>query len=510
MPDNRPSSNARFSRKSLNIIIILTSVMILVFLNLPGSKMPGEEAEEPTPLAEDTSAELFSDSDEAGEPAAPTLESLAIIESKPTVSHKVNIQSWNTTGGAKVLFVESHEVPMLDIRLVFNAGSARDGDQPGTALFVNAMLNEGTERYSVDDIAKHFEGLGAEFSNGSYRDQAVASLRTLSDPEFRQPALDMFYEIVANPSFPDRSMERIREQLLISLEHKKQKPGTVASDHFYETLYQGHPYGIPSDGTTESLRQLTKKDLQAFHQRYYVASNAVIAIVGAVPPESAKAMATAIDNALPKGAPANRLPTPEPLQQARKEHIKFPSSQSHVLYGATSIKRSDPLRYALLVGNHILGGGGFTSRLNQTIRQDNGLAYSVYSYFSPMAVSGPFIMGLQTRNDQREEALTLMQSTLKNFMKEGPTQQELEDAKRNIINSFPLSVASNSNIVGNLGAIGFYDLPLDYLDTYLKKIEAVSVEDIKAAFRQTLTPETMLTVIVGPEAEAAAADGKQQ
>ena len=508
MSDNRPSSNSRFSRKSLNIIIIVTSIMILVFLNLPGSEVPEEEKPEPTPLSEQQSAELFSETPATDEPAKNTLESIAIIENKPPASHQVDIESWNTDKGGRVLFVESHEVPMLDIRLVFNAGSARDGDQPGTAVFVNAMLNEGTERYSVDDIARHFEGLGAQFGNGSYRDQAIASLRTLSESRFREPALDMFYEVIAKPSFPKESLERLRAQLLVSLEHRQQRPGAVASDHFYETLYAGHPYGIPSDGTPESLKALTREDLQAFHQRYYVASNVVIAIVGDIRLEEAKTIATAIDTALPAGTPASRLPTPEPLSAGQKEQLDFPSSQSHVLYGATSIKRSDPLRYPLLVGNHILGGGGFTSRLNQVIRQDNGLAYSVYSYFSPMAVNGPFLMGLQTRNDQREKALSLMQSTLKTFIEEGPTAEELDDAKRNIINSFPMSVASNSSIVGNLGAIGFYDLPLDYLDTYLQKIEAVTIDDIRKAFAQTLTPEQMLTVIVGPAPEEAADDGE--
>ena len=499
MTSNLPSNNTRFSRKSLNMITLVTSVMIVVFLNMPGSKVPEAEKPVATPLTQEESAELFSDAGNDTPNEAASLESVAIIESKATVSHTVDIQSWNTGKGAKVLFVESHEVPMLDVRLVFNAGSARDEAQPGIALFVNAMLNEGTENYSVDDIAKRFEGLGANFSNGSYRDMALASLRTLSDAEFRETALAMLYEVVGQPSFPQESLERIREQLLISLEHQKQRPGTVASNHFFETLYAGHPYGIPSDGTEASLRAITQSDLQRFHQRYYVASNLVIAIVGDVRTETAKAISTAIDAALQAGAPASRLPTPEPMSQTELRVIDFPSTQSHVLYGATSIKRGDPLRYALTVGNHILGGGGFTSRLNQVVRQDNGLAYSVYSYFSPMAVNGPFIMGLQTRNDQRDQALELMQTTFKNFIEQGPTDEELDDAKRNIINSFPLSVASNSSIASNLGAIGFYDLPLDYLDTYLQKIEAVSLDDIRNAFQETLQPDDMLTVIVGPE-----------
>ncbi|MCG8670447.1 MAG: insulinase family protein [Pseudomonadales bacterium] len=458
MPSN---TSPRFSRKTLNIIIIMTSIMILMFLNLPGSKPPIEErAPVSEPISEAQNAELFTEEDSSGA----TLSSIAIIESKPVKSHQIDIETWNTNKGAKVLFVESHEVPMLDIRLVFNAGSARDGNQPGIARFTNAMLNEGTEKYSVDDIAKRFEGLGASFSNGAYRDMAVVSLRSLSDPKFRDSALDMFYEVVAKPNFPEESLERIRKQLLIALERQKQRPGSVASNAFFEHLYGDHPYGIEGGGTTESLPAINKQALIDFHQRYYVASNVVIAIVGDLSKEQANVISQNIDEVLVQGAPAARLPTPQGLTENLAIHKAFPSSQSHVLFGTTSIKRSDPSRYALSVGNEILGGGGFSSRLNQIIRQDKGLAYSVYSYFSAMGAEGPFIMGLQTRNDQREKALAIIKETLEEFVSEGPTQQELDDAKQNIINSFPLSVASNSNMVSNLGAIGFYDLPLDYLD----------------------------------------------
>lgn len=496
----KPSSNARFSRKSLNIIILVTSVMIVTLLNLPGSETGKEQAEDqPTPISATDSEALFSEDEQAASSQQQKLVSLDIIKNKPIQSHQIQIESWNTDKGAKVLFVESHEVPMLDIRLVFNAGSARDGDLPGLALFTNAMLNEGTENYSVDDIAKHFEGLGAEFSNGAYRDQAIASLRTLTAPQFREPALAMFADIVAQPSFPKESLERIRNQLLIGLEHQQQRPGKVASNTFYETLYQSHPYGIPSDGTDSSLKKITAADLQQFHKRYYVAGNTVIAIVGDIDKQQAMAISQQLDQALQQGSPAGRLPTPQKPTEGIEKLVDFPSSQSHVLHGSVSIKRNDPIRYALVVGNQILGGGGFSSRLNQIIRQDNGLAYSVYSYFAPMAVDGPFVMGLQTRNDQRKQALQLMGDTLQSFIDQGPSQQELDDAKRHIIDSFPLSVANNSSIVGNLGAIGFYDLPLDYLDTYLSKIEAVTVQDVQAAFKKVIQPEAMLTVIVGPK-----------
>ena len=256
MPTSKPSSNARFSRKTLNIIIVMTSLMVLMFLNLPGGKKPEEaKTSDPTPLTEGESAALFANSNSNANATAHNqkLQSLDIIASKPVKNHRIDIQSWNTSKGAKVLFVESHEVPMLDIRLVFNAGSARDDALPGVANFVNAMLNEGTENFSVDQIAEKFEGLGANFGNGAYRDMAIASLRTLSDSDYRDKALPLFYEVVTKPAFPETSMERIRKQLLIALEHKKQRPSSTASEAFFKTLYADHPYGSPSDGTETSL-----------------------------------------------------------------------------------------------------------------------------------------------------------------------------------------------------------------------------------------------------------------
>ncbi|PIE41805.1 MAG: peptidase M16 [Gammaproteobacteria bacterium] len=489
------SSSPRFSRQALNMIILITSILILVSLTLPGSKEAlQQQALTSKPISETDNAELFAENEDSN-----TLKSLDIIASKPVKPHQIDIQSWATQKGAKVLFVESREVPMVDIRLVFNAGSARDGTQPGLARFTNSMLNEGTDNYSVDDIARHFESLGANFSNGSYRDMAMVSLRTLSDKKFLDKALDLFYEIISAPSFPKDSIERIRKQLLISLEHQKQRPDKIASGAFYQALYEQHPYGIPPEGTDDSLKSMTQSDLANFYQRYYVASNLVIAIVGDITTEQAKAIANQIDTVLSAGAPASRLPTP--ADTANKTlHKVFSSTQSHVLMGTSSIQRNDPTRYALTVGNEILGGGGFASRLNKVIRQDKGLAYSVYSYFSAMAANGPFIMGLQTRNDQRQQALDLMRQTLIQFMNEGPTEQELNDAKENIINSFPLSIASNSSMVGNLGAIGFYDLPLDYLDQYLSHIEKVTVADIKKAFAKAVDPDQLVTITVGPAA----------
>lgn len=504
------ASGSRFSRKSLNIIIVVTSIMIIMFLKLPGQnsdiKLPGIDQKETadthptdnqTALSNAEKKSLFGDTEAL-------LESEQMIAKTTPPNTQVAIQAWRTTEGAKVLFVESNEIPMIDIRVIFNAGSARDGKSPGLALFTNAMLNEGAGRYDVTDIAAKFESLGAQFSNESHRDMATVSLRSLTDQHYLNDALNMFSIVISKPNFPEKNIDRIRKQLLISLQRKAQSPGDLASDAFFEALYPNQPYGSPSSGTPTSLKDISQKSLKAFHQRYYVASNMTIAIVGAVSASQAKDIGALLSQALPKGeaAPALSAQAP-PSENQALINVEFPSSQSHIFMGMQSITRNDPRRTALMLGNNILGGGGFTSRLNKIIRQDNGLAYSIYSYFSPMAAPGPFIIGLQTRNAERNKALTLINKTLTQFIADGPTEKELKDAKQNIVNSFPLNVASNSSIVGYLGAIGFYDLPLDYLDTYLDKVNKISINDIKQAFSEVIIPSKITTVVAGPTSQKA-------
>lgn len=482
------SSDSHISRKTLSIIIVVVCVLIVVFYNLPGSRKPGEGHTGPlvTPKT--------SEQDKAHRLK---LSSIEKIEKAEPRAHKVRIESWTTPKGAEVLYVKAPEIPMLDVRVVFDAGSARDDDLAGLAMLTSAMLTEGAGIADVDDIARHFEGLGASINSESYRDMALVSLRTLSDPQYRNPALTLFYDVVAQPTFPEGSLKRLKAQAILALEHEKQSPGSLAQKAFFKSLYGDAPYSIPSNGTRDSLAQITRESLTDFHEQYYVASNAVIAIIGAIDRTSAELIASQLDRQLPKGQPAPPLKAVPALTKARQEHIEFPSSQTHIMVGSVGIKRGDPDWYALSVGNEILGAGGFSSRLNKVIRQDNGLVYSIYSHFIPMATQGPFLINLQTRNDQAQKALDLLDETLRTFVEKGPTEAELEDAKRNLLGSFPLQTASNGNVVQYLGMIGFYDLPMNYLETYPANIEAVTAEDIRNAFSRLIDPRAMLTITAG-------------
>lgn len=430
-------------------------------------------------------------------PARPALESLKELDGKAPARRALNIQTWQTAEGAKVLFVEAHELPMFDVRLTFAAGSSQDQNLPGVAVLTNAMLNEGVKGKDVTAIAQGFEGLGADFSNGAYRDMAVASMRSLSAADKRDPALKLFSEVVGKPTFPADSLTRIKNQLLASFEYQKQNPGSLAGKELFKRLYGNHPYGHPSEGTAETIKPITLAQLKAFHARAYAAGNTVIALVGDLSRDEAQAVAAQVSASLPKGPALAKLPTPaEP--KAGETHIEFPSKQTHLMLAQLGIKRNDPDYAALSLGNSILGGGGFGSRLMTEVREKRGLTYGVSSGFTPMQTQGPFMIGLQTRAELSENTLKLVQDIVRDFLANGPTQKELDDAKRELAGSFPLTAASNSSIVAQLGAIGFYDLPLTYLEDFLTQSQDVTIEQVKAVMNKHLSADKMVIVTAGP------------
>ena len=407
------------------------------------------------------------------------------------------IQHWTTENGTRVLFVPAPELPMLDIQITFNAGSARDHGHDGLAALTNSLLNDGTETHSDDEIAELFESKGARFGTSSHRDMAVLRLRSLSDPQLLNPSLDLLAKILSSSTFPPTSFERKKQQMLLGLQAEEESPDQIASQTFYQGLYGDHPYASWPSGTKASLESISRNDVLNFYKQYYVASNMVIAMVGQIDSKRAKSIAKTISLAVEKGNPAEALPIVNPLSSGKIIKKDFPSTQTHILVGLPGIKRNDPDYFALYVGNHILGGSGLVSRISEEVREKRGLSYSAYSYFIPMQQQGPYQLGLQTSNSQSQEALVVLKQTLQTFIEEGPTEEELKASKQNITGGFPLRLSSNKKIVDYLAMIGFYKLPLDYLDTFPEKVKAVTVKQIQEAFQRRIDPEKMLTVIVG-------------
>jgi zinc protease len=407
------------------------------------------------------------------------------------------IQTWQTTNGAKVLFVEAPEIEMVDVRVVFDAGSARDGEKQGVTSFTNSLLSEGAGDWSAYQIAERMEGVGAQLSTGSLRDMAWVSVRSLTESKALAASLETMAAVIAKPSFNNEDIERQRQSILAGLVQDEQSPGSLGKKRLYQLVFGDHPYAADPDGSIESVSAITREDIVATHQRLYVAKNALVAIVGAVNRQQAESIAEQVTSGLKPGEAVAKLPPVKPLQGAIDEQIPFPSTQSHLYIGQPGMRRGDPDYFTLYVGNHILGGSGLVSLLSHEVRQKRGLSYSVYSYFLPMRQIGLFQMGLQTKNEQAAEALQVVRDTLQRFIKEGPSEEELKAAKQNITGGFPLRIASNGKIVEYLAVIGFYDLPLDYLDSFTDKVTAVTRVQIQDAFKRRIDPDRLVKVQVG-------------
>ena len=395
-----------------------------------------------------------------------------------------NIQHWKTKNGSRVYFVEAPELPMVDIKVVFDAGASRDEKLQGVALLTNALITEGTKNMNANQIAEYFDNLGAQIGNSSLRDMSGMEFRSLSDGETLNKVVDMAAEIIREPVFPKQAFDREKNRLLVMIKSKKQSPGDIASDAFYESIYGSHPYHSAPEGNEQSIAAIQRDNLVAHHKNYYVAKNATVAVVGALNRKAAEQLIERLIGKLPKGNEAKPIPPVAVLQKPVRLEIQHPSSQTHILLGQPGIRRDDSDYFALYVGNHILGGSGLVSRISDEIREKRGLAYSSYSYFLPMQQNGPFQIGLQTRNDQFRQALEVLQDTVKKFIEQGPTKDKLIQAKQNITGGFALRLDSNKEIANYLSVIGFYNLPLDYLNTFNKKVEAVTVEQIKTAFQK--------------------------
>lgn len=413
------------------------------------------------------------------------------------------IQNWQTPAGTRVYFVESHALPMLDVQVDFSAGAAYDPPgKSGVSSLTAGLLDGGTAGRlgPLDEaaISNRLADLGALLRAGADQDRTSVSLRTLSAPAQREPALALLADVLSAPSFPVAVFERDRARTVSALKDSLTQPETLAVRAFWRTLYPGHPYGAQS--TPEGLEGLTRDDLLTFWRGHYRADRAVITLVGDLSRQDAEAIALGLTQGLPQeGAAASlTLPAVAPVQGGVVSEA-HPATQAHLYLGMPAIAKGDPDFFPLMVGNYILGGGGFVSRLTKEVREKRGYAYSVYSTFAPLRGPGPFYISLQTKRSQADEALKVVRETLDRFLAEGPTAAELQAAKANLEGGFPLRLDTSRKLLDNVANIGFYGLPLDYLDTYTRRVEAVSVADIRAAFARHVKAGQLVTVKVAAE-----------
>ena len=415
-----------------------------------------------------------------------------------------DVAQWEGPHEAPVYFIRADELPIVDIKVVLDAGSARDGDAPGLARLTARSLDQGADGLDADELARRLEDTGARLSTSAGRDRARIHLRSLAEADARDAATALLERILETPSFPAEAVDRQRRQMLQRLRTQRQSAADVGERALYRAMYGDHPYAQPPSGTEAGLDGLDSEAVAAFHDTYYTAPNAGIAIVGDLERAEAEAVAERLLHALGDGEAAPALPAP-PEEPARTEvRIEHPSSQTALLMGQPVVARGEEaLAYPLRVANQALGGRGMVSRLHQAMREDRGLSYSTASLLRIDSVRGPWIVRSTVQADRDEEALQVLRGELERLAEAGLDEDEVAEAVRHLTGSLPVALASNAALVRELGTMAAYGLPADHLARYIPRMEAVTPDAIREALDARLDLERMVTVLVGPGLEDA-------
>jgi|688.fasta_scaffold67357_4 zinc protease len=415
------------------------------------------------------------------------------------------IQEILLSNGMKAYLIQTNAIPMVDIEISIDAGSRYDPkDQSGLASLTAAMLTRGiawqggilNEAQQADAIAE----LGASISASASGERAIVRARSLSKPDILNPLLQLLVASVSKPIFDQSILIREKQRVSSAIQEGDTKPEVVLQKRFRQEVFGNYP--LARSPSIESVTAIKEGDLKRFHQDFYRQDRVIVNIVGNIDPAKAKQIAEQIVTSLPtKGHVIPSLPPLErsPIEPESKRLIRIPfqTQQTHIAMGMTAIARDNPDYFPLLVGNYVLGGGGFVSRLVGEVRDKRGFAYSVFSYFQPGRDTGTFEAGLQTRNDQADQALNVLQETIARFIEDGPSDAELAAAKANLTNGFPLRLDSNRKLLDNLSAITWNQLPLNTLDVWTQQVAAVKKDDVRNAFKRHLDMRRMISVLVG-------------
>lgn len=415
------------------------------------------------------------------------------------------IEQLDSFKGAKAYLVQTQALPMVDIEVSIDAGDRYDPNgKSGLADMTAALMNYGVRdskgALSEAQIADEIADLGANIGLSVSGERAILRIRSLSRKDLRDRAVQLAAAMLSAPTYDSKIVEREKQRTITSLLEAETKPEFVLEKRFKKSVYGNYP--LADTPSAQSVAAVSPADLRQFHKQFYRGDRMIVSIVGDVDRSQANEIVQGLLMQVPEtGAPITKLPelakSPvEPLDR-REVKIPFDSQQSHIAMGMTAVARNNPDYFPLLVGNYILGGGGFVSRLMSEVREKRGLAYSVFSYFVPGQENGIFQAGLQTKNDQASLALEVMSSTIAKFIADGPTPSELLAAKSNLVNGYPLRIDNNRKLLDNVSSIAWNNLPLDTLETWTKQVEAVSLEQVTNAFQKYLAMDRMKIVVLG-------------
>ena len=409
--------------------------------------------------------------------------------------------------GAKAYLVQTKALPMVDIEVSIDAGDRYDpAGKSGLADMAAGLMNYGVRGdkglLNEAQIADEIADLGANIGLSVSGERAILRIRTLSRKDLRDRAVQLAASMLSAPIYDANILAREKQRTITSLLEAETKPEYVLERRFKKMVYGSYP--LADTPSVKSVSTITSADLQQFHKQFYRGDRMIVSIVGDVDSTQANEIVQTLLKRIPQSGPAiaalpefQRSPA-EPLSQ-REAQVPFDSQQAHIAMGMTAIARNNPDYFPLLVGNYVLGGGGFVSRLMGEVREKRGLAYSVFSYFAPGKDTGIFQAGLQTKSDQGALALDVMSTTIAKFIADGPTATELIAAKANLINGYPLRIDNNRKLLDNVSSIAWNDLPLDTMEIWTKQVEAVTLEQVTAAFQKYLAMDRMKIVVLGAQ-----------
>jgi zinc protease len=417
------------------------------------------------------------------------------------------IEQLESVKGAKAYLVQTRSLPMVDIEISIDAGDRYDpADKSGLATVAGQLMNYGarsdrgllTEAQIADEIAD----LGANVGISVSGERAIMRIRSLSRKDLRERAVQLAASMLSAPTYDPTILTREKQRMTTALLESETKPEVVLERRFRKLVYANYPLG--NSPSVQTISNITATDLQQFHKRFYRGDRMIVSIVGDVSKSDASEIVQALLKGIsPSGPVIPALPelqrSPVEALNQREVNIPFNAQQAHIAMGMTAINRSNPDYFPLLVGNYVLGGGGFVSQLVSEVREKRGLAYSVYSYFAPGKDTGIFQAGVQTKNDQAALAVEVMSATIEKFIANGPTQSELGAAKANLINGYPLRIDNNRKLLDNVSAIAWNNLPLNTMEIWTKQVEAVTLEQVKDAFQRHLAMDRMKIVILGAQ-----------
>lgn len=416
------------------------------------------------------------------------------------------IAHWVQDDGVQVWAVNSPALPMVDVHIDFDAGSRRDPPaQAGLAQAAALMLQKGVraqgEAPALDEnaLGERWADLGAALSLHAGQDAFSLNLRSLTEPALLDAAVALAARQLAQPAWPAQVWARERAAWSASLREALTRPGVRAAQAFDAAVYGAHPYGQQT--TEASLAAIDVADLRAWQARALQPCHARVSVVGALDAGAVRRLVQRLLGLLQplSCSPLPIVPEVAPLAAAQALRLRMDAAQAQVWLGQPGLRRNDPDFLPVLVGNHILGAGGFSSLLTQVLREQRGLTYGVASHFSPGRHAGAFSVVLQTRPDQAELALSLVRAEVARFVQQGPSAAQLSAAQDELINGFALRIDSNRKLLDNVANIAWNDLPLDYLDGWTARVAALSPADVQRAMARVLDPQRMVSLILGPQ-----------